>query len=164
MERKLKADWDIAGVCVFECVETWELSVSWKMGKKRTQKGHPWSKMLERECGQETRGGQTLLPKWQSSHQLPQVLSQHGHNVASYPAPFSLPPIMSCLLTPSRSCTPPLGVLAIQLSPIELWLPLSDTTHRSPSLGNFTDPSTQGKEMFLSGNQRHKTHWCFHSF
>lgn len=48
MKRKLKADWDIVGVCVCECVETWELSVSWKMRKKRTQKGHPWSKMLEK--------------------------------------------------------------------------------------------------------------------
>lgn len=48
MKWKLKADWDIVGVCVCECVETWELSVSWKMRKKITLKGHPWSKMLEK--------------------------------------------------------------------------------------------------------------------
>ena len=123
MKRKLKADWDIAEVCVCECVETWELSASWKMRKKRTQKGHPWSKMLEKGVRPGT--GQTLLlPKWWSSHQLPQGLSQHGHNTASYPAPFLLSLIVSRLLTPSWSCTPPLGVLALQLSPIELWLPL----------------------------------------
>lgn len=162
MKRKLKADWDIVGVCVCECVETWELSVSWKMRKKRTQKGHPWTRCWRRRR-LKTGEGQTLLPKWRSSHSAsPGPLpTRSPHGLSIQPPSYSLQSGHACSRL-SWSRTPPLGVLALQRSLLNSDFPLTQLADHLLWETLLIPALTE--RMFLSGNQRHKIHRCFHPF